>query len=304
MSDSYDARSLKHEHDMLAVYRRESARDAGLLQPLSNACLRAAAFEWALSRDPETVRRLWAEAARALARGFSRKRKGFDPSPDQFILAIELSIATREADAFTTLARFAPGVRSTALQGAQAFRGGRGHFQLAESYALIAGAILERRRQPASAAIQSLAAATEDGGGGWWEERFSDPSEAVWLMAEHSGICELLKIIVESTSDKYSPSSADSGTRIAQSRTDLVERFGSAMDQVLTHLKWFVESDADHHPKLYVWLPGIAISALAAAAGLPMAWMQRRHEEHAPEYSRLPLELIFKPDSMLERPLM
>ena len=105
MSDSYDARSLKHEHDMLAVYRRESARDAGLLQPLSNACLRAAAFEWALSRDPETVRRLWAEAARALARGFSRKRKGFDPSPDQFILAIELSIATREADAFTTLAR-------------------------------------------------------------------------------------------------------------------------------------------------------------------------------------------------------
>jgi hypothetical protein len=293
MVDSYNARSLKHEHGMLAVYRRESVRDAGLLQPLSNACLRAAAFEWALARDPEPVRRLWAEAARALAHGFARKRKGFDPSPDQFILAIELSIASREAEAFTTLARFAPGVRSTAMQGAQAFRGGRGHFQLAESYALIAGAILERRRQPASAAIQSLTAATEESGGGWWEERFPDPSEAAWLMAEHSGICELLKIIVESASEKPTPLIEESKSPVARANPNLVERFGSVMDKVLTHLKWFVESEADHHPKLYVWLPGIAISALATAAGMPMAWLQARHEELAPEYSRLPLELIF-----------
>jgi hypothetical protein len=66
------------------------------------------------------------------------------------------------------------------------------------------------------------------------------------------------------------------------------------MDEVLTRLKWFVESDVDHHPKLYVWLPAIAVCALASAAGLPMAWLQARHEEHAPEYSRLPLELTFK----------
>jgi len=278
---------------MLAVYRRESARDAGLLQPLSNACLRAAAFEWALSRDPEAVRQLWAEAARALAQGFARKRKGFDPSPDQFILAIELALATREAEAFTTLARFAPGVRSTALQGSQAFRGGRGHFQLAESYALIAGAILERRRQPAIAAIQSLNAATEENDCGWWEERFPDPSEAAWLMAEHSAVCELLKIIVESTSAEFAPSEGAESKALAQEAPGLSERFASAMDQVLTRLRWFVESDADHHPKLYVWLPGIAICALAAAAGLSMDWLHSRHNEHLPEYGRLPLELIF-----------
>ena len=68
-SADYDLRSLNHERRMLAVYRRQSSHDPAALQPLANACWRAASFEWALYRDPETVRRLWGEAADTLARG-------------------------------------------------------------------------------------------------------------------------------------------------------------------------------------------------------------------------------------------
>src|SRR5262245_50078232 len=108
----YDARSLKHEQRMLEDYRKEAAKDSSLLQPLANACLRAAAFEWARSRDQRVVFSLWGEAARALALGFTRRGAGFDPSPDQFILGLNLAIAAREAQAFATLARFGPRVRS------------------------------------------------------------------------------------------------------------------------------------------------------------------------------------------------
>src|SRR3712207_928902 len=86
-TNDYDLRSLQHERRMLAAYRKTAPEDAALLQPLANACWLAASFEWIIYRDAETVRRLWAESARTLAQGFSRRRAGFDPSPDQFVLA-------------------------------------------------------------------------------------------------------------------------------------------------------------------------------------------------------------------------
>src|SRR5918997_2156573 len=125
----YDLRSLQHERRMITAYRRRAADgDSSFLQPLANACWRASMFEWALYREADVVRRLWAEAARTLADGFARRRPGFDPSPDQLILALHFAIAARERDAFTTLALTAPNLRDGALREAHAFRSSRAHF--------------------------------------------------------------------------------------------------------------------------------------------------------------------------------
>lgn len=290
----YDVRSLKHEERMLSLYRRATESDADLLQPLANACVRAAAFEWALTRDSGTVQRLWKEAARALALGFTRKPEGFDPSPDQFILAINLAIAAQEGQAFSSLARLAPGVRSTALQGARAFRGARGQFHLAESYALISGAILERKRQPAFSAIQALEAAAASNDEEWWQQRFPDASEAAWLAAEQRAVCQLLSTIIRfaqgaAAADQEIAAKARAGDPPAET---CLSSFQAAMDDVLMRLNWYVDSDPDHHPKLYLWLPGIALCRLAMATGIPMDWVAERHVGQPAEYSRLPLELL------------
>jgi hypothetical protein len=279
---------------MLVLYRRSSESDADLLQPLANSCVRAAAFEWELTHDPRAVRRLWGEAARALALGFTRKPEGFDPSPDQFILAINLAIAAHEGQAFGSLAKLAPGVRSTALQGAQAFRGARGQFHLAESYALISGAILERRRQPALGAIQALNAAAACNDDDWWQQRFPDAGEAVWLAAEQRAICQLLAAIIQFAqggSESGEANSARYRQEEAPAETCLFA-FQATMDDILTRLNWYVDSDPDHHPKLYLWLPGIALCKLAIATGIAMDWLRERHDSNAAGYSRLPLELL------------
>ncbi|MDQ3806024.1 MAG: hypothetical protein M3416_19610, partial [Acidobacteriota bacterium] len=134
----YDLRSLNHERRMVAEYRRRVADgDAGFAQPLANACWRASMFEWALYRDEGTVRRLWGEAARTLAEAFARRRHGFDPSPDQLVLALHFAVAAREREAFTQLALTAPNLRDGVLHNARAFRASRAHFHLAEGYALV-----------------------------------------------------------------------------------------------------------------------------------------------------------------------
>src|SRR5215208_6036702 len=72
---AYDMRSLSHERRMLSVYRSKVADgDASNAQSLANACWRASMFEWALYREEDTVRRLWAEGARTLADGLARAR--------------------------------------------------------------------------------------------------------------------------------------------------------------------------------------------------------------------------------------
>ncbi len=107
-AQDYDLRSLNHERRMLGVYRARVSSDGSLLQPLANACWRAASFEWGLYKNAVAVRHLWSEGARALVEGFARRRTGFDPSPDQLILAFHLTTAARTRDAFTSLASIAP----------------------------------------------------------------------------------------------------------------------------------------------------------------------------------------------------
>ncbi|HEX5709178.1 MAG TPA: hypothetical protein VFX96_17885 [Pyrinomonadaceae bacterium] len=289
----YDQRSLNHERRMLSSYRRKVADgDATFAQPLANACWRAASFEWALYRDAETVRRLWGEAARTLAEGFARRRPGFDPSPDQLTLALHFSIAAREREAFTQLALAAP-TREGALYGAQAFRNSRAHFHLAEGYAGVARALVERKRGAALSAAESLDAARRESDGGWWERQYPNPLEAAWRASEHDAVCLLLGAVARRAAENFTTD--DESERAAIDEGELAAEFARTVDDALVRLRRFVSRDANHHPKLYVWLPGLALCALAASAALPTAWLAERHDARADGYERLPEELLHNP---------
>lgn len=282
----YDLRSLNHERRMLAVYRRQSAHDAGALQPLANACWRAACFEWALYRDAETVRRLWGEAAAALARGFARRQPGFDPSPDQLVLALHFAIAAREREAFATLAMSAPNLREGALREARAFRSSRAHFHLAEGYALVARALVEQTPNPARAAVAALEAARAESDRGWWERQFPDPLDAAWRVSEHEAVCALLSAVARRVADE------PDGTPDEDVDAAAAEEFARTIDETLARLEHFLAHDPEHHPKLYAWLPGLSLCALAASAAFPMGWLAERHGREAEGYGRLPPELL------------
>jgi hypothetical protein len=273
---------------MLAEYRRREAGDATLLQPLANACRRAAAFEWQLFTEADTVRRLWGESARALAQGFTRRRAGFDPSPDQFTLALHLAIAAREGDAFTSLALAAPNLRAGVLREARAFHDSRAHFHLAEGYALVARALVERESETALQAVEILDAAREESDFGWWSRHFPNALEAAWRMSEHETVCVLLGAVARRIIENL-PEAGDVQTEQSE---ELAERFARVTDETLLRLDKFVERDRNHHPKLYVWLPGLALCALAASAGLPMHWLEERHASHFNGYERLPSALL------------
>lgn len=290
---AYDLRSLSHERRMLSVYRSKVADgDASHAQPLANACWRASMFEWVLYREGEVVRRLWAEAARTLADGFARHRPGFDPSPDQLILALHLAVASREREAFTQMALAPPASRDGALRGARAFRTSRAHFHLAEGYSLVARALVERQANAARAAVQSFEAARAENDRGWWERQFPDPLDAAWRASEHESVCSLLgavarRLVHQGDDDEARPEDED----------DLAADFARTVDETLVRLKRFVETDANHHPKLYVWLPGLAVCALAASASLPVGWLAARYESKADGYERLPFELLNNPQA-------
>ncbi len=286
--DGYDARSLRHERRMISIYRRDAQNDGGLLQPLANACRRAASFEWILFRDVNAVRRLWAEAARTLAAGFTQRRPGFDPSPDQLILALHLSIAAKDRDSFTSLSQICPD-RAGALREARAFRASRAHFHLAEGYTLIARSLVERRREPARAAVQSLDAARRTSDRGWWEQQFPEPLEAAWRLCEHEALCALLSAVAQVLADE--PGRGNERARVAKINL-AADEISAIVDDTLLLLDRFIASDINHHPKLYCWLPGLALCTLAATAGLPMQWLLERHASRAPGYERLPLDLL------------
>lgn len=293
----YDLRSLQHERRMIAAYRRSSPDDATLLQPLANACWRAACFEWKLYKEVETTRRLLGEAARALAQGFSRRRAGFDPSPDQFVLALALSLAAREREAFTALALTDPNPRTGAMREAQAFTGSRSHFHLAEGFSFVAKAIFERSVQAARSALQSINAAREESDRGWWTRQFPDALDAAWRIDEHEAICLLLGAVAHKIADEHATTD-DPATTVetdAEAKDARVaEKFADAIEDALHTLRRYVEQDTHHHPKLYFWLPGIALCALARSAGIRINWLEERRAASPVEYSRLPLELIRK----------
>jgi hypothetical protein len=275
---------------MLVEYRRSAPTDATLLQPLANACWRASCFEWALYRDVDTTRRLWGESARALAQGFSRRRPGFDPSPDQFILALHLSIAGREREAFQSLALTNPNLREGALHDARAFQGSRAHFHLAEGYAYVARALVEGKAAPARAAIEALTSARKESDHGWWTKQFPEALDAAWRISEHDAVCLLLTEVAKQIT-RIHPTEGYPVDFIDELE-DVALEFASLTDETLTRLEHFIEHDANHHPKLYVWLPGVALCALATSAGLPMEWLRERHETNATAYARLPPELL------------
>jgi|GEM_PF-3470146 len=290
----YDVRSHEHELRMVGRYRLAAPRDGSLLQPLANACWRAACFEWRLRRDAEAVRRLLGEAARALAQGFTRRRAGFDPNPEQFVLGLHTALAAREFDAFNALATSDPNLRTGALREARAFRGSPGHFHLAEGYALVARSLAERTPLPAHAAVESLTAALSATGREWWERQFTDALDAAWRMSEHEAVCLLLGAVAARLTE-FSP--ARGRARSGERDEELTREFARVVDDTLQRLEKFAASDVNHHPKLYLWLPGIALCALAGSAGLPTPWLSQRHASRAPGYARLPPELLGSADA-------
>jgi hypothetical protein len=290
----YDLHSLQHERRMLAIYRRAAPNDARLLQPLANACWRAANFEWALYRDAETVRRLWGEGALALASGFARRRSGFDPNPEQLILALHIAIAAREREAFKSLAFIAPDLRTGALREAMAFRNSSAHFHLAEGYTLVARALVEGKQAPARAAAEALDAARAENDSGWWERQFPNPLEAAWRESEHEAVCALLGAVAHKIADE--PTGVEDVEAANRHAERQAAEFARVIDDALLRLEQFIKRDDNHHPKLYVWLPGLALCALAASARLPVDWLPERCESRATGYERLPLELLRQPN--------
>lgn len=274
---------------MIATYRTAAAHDSTTLQPLANACWRAACFEWKLYRNVETTRRFLGESARILARGFLRRRPGFDPNPEQYILGLHSSIAAREREAFIGLAAADPNPRTGILREARAFLGSRTHFRLAEGYALVARAVIEREYAQAREAVRMLEAARAENDRGWWERQFPDPLEAAWRTVEHEAVCLLLTTVAQRIVNEFEASE----TGATGNDLEETERsFATVIDKTLQRLEEFVKRDVNHHPKLYLWLPGIALCGLASSAGVPMDWLHRRHEADATGYERLPAELI------------
>lgn len=282
----YDQRSLQHEQRMLNLYRHGSSSDGGLLQPLANACWRASAFDWRVKADTRSLRHLWEEAARALAEGFVRKRAGFECNHDDLSLALHLAIGARNFDLVNRLMHTVPTV-SSSVRG----RLPSSHRLLLDSYLLTIRAVIERRKEHARAAQNALLETRAEVDREWWQEQSLSDREVDWKIAEHEAIRSLLSVITRLVLQQSSQwENNQSGE--ADFDMSLCMEFVSAMDEVLLVLDRFIESEINHRPKLYFWLPGIALSILAERAGLSLEWLQVRHEENQAGYTRLPLNLV------------
>lgn len=271
---------------MLNLYRQGSNNDGGLLQPLANACWRASAFDWRVKADTNSIRHLWEEAARALAEGFVRKRAGFECNHTDLFLAMHLAIGTRNFDLASRLMHTVP-----SIPGARARRMPRSPRLLLEGYMLTVRAVLERRKEHARAAHGLLSEARADADHEWWREQFPSDGELSWRITEHEAIRNLLSVI-GSLVLKQSPRWESDHNSEADLDMSICMEFVSLMDEALLELDSFIESEINHRPKLYVWLPGIALSILAEGAGLSLEWLQVRHEDNQAGYLRLPLTLV------------
>jgi hypothetical protein len=287
MTSEYDLRSLQHEQRMLDLYRRGSAGDGGLLEPLANACWRAAAFDWRLHEDTGSIRRLWEEAARALAEGFVRKRAGFDRSPEELLLAVHFSIATRAFDLVKSLTHMIPAIPS----GARGRRVARSTLLLLDGYLSIVRAIVERKKEHALTAHSLLEEARTESDYDWWRQQFPSSREVAWKIDEHEATRGLLSVIARLVVKQPSRWESDRSSEPDLDMPTCLE-FVSLMDGALLSLDRFVEAEINHRPKLYFWLPGIALSVLAQGAGLSLEWLEVRQEDSQIGYSRLPLKLV------------
>jgi hypothetical protein len=282
----YDLRSLQHERRMLDLYSRTASNDGGLLQPLANACWRASAFEWRLHEDVGTIRRLWEQAARSLAEGFVRKRAGFSRSQEQLVLALHFAVAARSLELAASLAHAASAMPSSSRAPRQA----RGALLLLEGYVLIIRAVVERKRDHALLAQRLLEEARSTSAEQSWVERFPAAGEATWRRTEYEVSCALLTLIGQLIAKRSTQ--GNKGGSDFHLENSIILEFVSHLDRALLNLEQFLEMEINHRPKLYVWLPGIALSVLADIAGLPMDWLDVRSEDHAEGYTRLPIKLI------------
>ncbi|HEX2270256.1 MAG TPA: hypothetical protein VHH35_12000, partial [Pyrinomonadaceae bacterium] len=125
----------------------------------------------------------------------------------------------------------------------------------------------------------------------WWQQQSPSESEVSWKITEHEAIRNLLTVITHLVQRQSSHWENDK-TSEADLDLSICMEFMTVMDKVLFELDRFIESEINHRPKLYFWLPGIALSILAERAGLSLEWLQVRHEENHAGYNRLPLNLV------------
>jgi len=272
---------------MLELYRKGSATDGGLLQPLANACWRAAAFEWRLHEDTDSIRALWAETARALAEGFMRKRAGFEQSAEQLLLAVHFSIAARNFDLVGSLTHQIPAMSLST----RARRLARSPLLLLEGYLSIVRAIVERKREHAVTAECLLEEARGESDNDWWKQQFPSGLEATWRLNEHEATRGLLGVIAGLVRQQNLQWEQN---QLSASELDQPDssQFTDLMDGVLLRLEQFMETELNHRPKLYFWLPGIALTVLAESAGLHLDWLRARQQQKG--YDRLPFKLVYQ----------
>lgn len=287
----YDARSLHHERRMRELYRKGAASDDALLQPLANACWRAAAFEWQVHEDATAARSLWEEAARALAEGFARKRAGFEQSAEQLILGLHFSIAAKATDVTKSLVL----AKVTVASNSRAPRAARAMLLLSEGYQLVVRALIERKQEHARDA-QRLLTEARVSGDREEEHQVSGVAAADWQVLEHEATRALLSVIARHLQARPAlpvsvcPPDCEAATR----------EFAGLMDAALLNLDKFLEAEVNHRPKLYCWLPGIALSVLAGSAGLSLDWLNIvALEKHGP--SRLPTKLVLQAEDLSAR---
>ena len=177
------------------------------------------------------------------------------------------------------------------MRDSEAFRGARALIDLAEGYALTACALVERNPgiiRPAREMLTSARLASERR---WWKLQFVDPLEAAWRFREHEATCEMLSVIAEQIAvcnDSRAPTAIEATNAAPERRA---AEFVALLDEALGDLHDFVSRATDHHPKLYVWLPGVALYRLASSSGLPLDESLIRSSD-ASKYERLPAELL------------
>lgn len=296
VDSEYALRSLHHETKMLALYRRQAAANPALRRAWVNACCRAAAFEWVLSQDCDKVELLWREAVHVLQQSCAAHSPNTRPETDQLLLGLHLALITREAEAFRSLAHFATQAQSlrTARQTTVSTR-----YHLVEGYGLLAVALLEQRLEPARAALQSLRAALATSNCQSWRRHAPNLLAAGWWMAEHRAVCMLLKAVTEIILQSDAPAIASSPWLLPASARFSPEptppfsaQFALAMDDALLRLEKFVTLDAAHHPKLFLWIPGLALCHFARSAQVSLEWLSQRFSPPQPGYTRLPEALL------------
>jgi hypothetical protein len=290
-ASDYDVRSLQHERRMLELYRKSVANDGALLQPLANACWRAASFEWRLYEDATAVCSLWKEAARALGEGFIRRRAGFEKSADQLIFGLHFAIAARTSDVEKSLVHATAATPSNS--GAPRFA--RASLLLLEGYQGVLRALIEREVEHARAAQHLLMEAQLESERD--ERGLPFAGDAAWKAEEHESTRVLLSVIAGVLATKTLPRADFWPVDYEAASLE----FSRLIDASLSTLNRFVETEVNHRPKLYCWLPGIALSILAVRAGLSLDWIDVRRQRDHDHYSRLPLRLLDHADTLRAR---